>query len=1851
MTRRKRRARAFQFEVLETRTVMAAAITQMAWEGNQTTVYDGAWILGLAGFSGTAASQVDRASQLLGSIDNGFGIHVDRYLSKAGLFRIQTQGGVAYDDLAGALGTLDCFEYVEPDQVLSLNLIPNDTSFTSLWGLNNTGQNGGTVDADIDAPEAWDISTGSSSIVVGIVDTGIDYTHPDLVANVWTNPGEVAGDGIDNDGNGFIDDIHGWDFVNDDSDPIDDNGHGTHVAGTIGAVGNNGGGVVGVNWQVRLMGLKFLDETGHGSTSDAVDAMNYANMMRRDYGVNIRVTNHSWSGSGYSQSLYNAINDSRLLDMLFVAAASNGGADGIGDNNDTTDTYPANYNLDNVIAVAATNSNDQLAGFSNYGATTVDLGAPGVSIRSTLPNNNYGNYNGTSMATPHVVGVAALAWSVAPSATYQQIRDAIFAGVDPIPALAGITVTGGRLNALKTLEQLGLQVTSATPAPGSIVGSAPVDFTLDFSDAVNAGSVFAGAFSVNGVLANSVTVDDSDTVTFHYLASPVTGQGPQSYLLAANSITRASDNDGVGAYAASFYYDAVPMQIIAVTPALGSTAQTPITTVTLQFNEAYDPASVSIADLSLSQGNATGFTFLGPDRLRFDVAGIEAEGNLTIQMAAGALLDLFGNPSQAFSGSFAVDIGTLAFPAMSPILPLGPGAYEATRTAGIGVVGDLDNFTIALLAGQTISVILNPSAGLRGVLEARDGSSILIGSAVGSATGTHVLLNALPTGSGGTFTITVAGDAGTTGSYSVRVLLNGLAEVESQAGAANQTIGQAQSIDGMFTSIAIGLDVATILGQGDGYAGSLAFEAESNNTQATANAVDGTFVSSAASLYQLSIAGSISSASDVDWYAIGTLNSGDVLTVTQSGSPSSQGSMTNPQVDLYRGSAASPTLVTTNNDGGPGADALIWKFSITTTDTYYIRARNSASSTGTYRLAAWMEDTGAAPATGDLSSAETEANNAATTANNFASGWRRVNYASDVAGTVSTSDTDFFRYDFAAGDLVTVNASAAAGVETRVALLSAAGTVLAAEDGTSTGPGTSSPIYAYRIATGGTYYLRVQANSGSGSYVAQVRLSTMLPLPAVDYYSVTLAAGERISVAALVATAGTLNVELRDGADGVLASGTTGATNLTKEIAPFAAPAAGTYYLRVNASQGLDYRLVIVRGGAFDTETNDVAATTSLDGVQGTIGHLNPNRPEVLGNAVFTIDAGLSTVALGGTAISDFGSLPILEQSPGSLTTSIGGTLAVDFAAGTIAFVGGSAIDPALQPGVFLPNNLPADFAARLDLLPPNIIAQLALRNTLFDALSGALPLDGNGNFAAEGVRFKITSGVLDYVVPLVLPAGSYDLSGLSAGNESTDSAALAKLSDRWVLTIPVLAVGEFPEPTTGILLRAELTGQLVATLLLDPPIDPVDNYSVTLAAGETVHLETRTLLAAAGNLGPHGLDPRIVLFDPNGNQVALDDNSGGDGINALLGYTASVGGVYRVEVSAQGAGLGEYALLSSITVNQPPVASIAGPTFGVRGQPRTYTLAAADDAPGLFTFHIDWTGDNIADETVVGPSGTQVSHVFAQSGAFAVKVWATDGQGATGPVASLPVTITGWALQTDEVDPLKTNFVIGGTDGVDAFGFVPGLVFIQFLNNQYFPAPQIVFTNSFNGKLVAYGQGSDDLLFADVMSASVEFHGGGGNDVLVGGRGADWIDGGVGDDIILGGSLEADAGDVLLGGSGSDLIIGHLGGDTISGGSGQDLLIAGLLFFDDLPGAVYGIQAEWTSGRPYAERVANLLGPGAEDRFNGDTFLVPGATVLDEGAVDQLLGEADPDWLLYDFATDLAPDLEIGIETATDLG
>lgn len=344
-------------------------------------------------------------------------------------------------------------EYAEPNFDIELSevsegnplipVLPHDPQFTEQWALANSGQRGGTQGADISATLAWATSTGDDDIVVAVLDSGVDYTHEDLITNMWVRPSSMPA--YQDTELGAVDDTNGFNAIDNDSDPMDDNGHGTHCAGIIGAEGENNLGIAGVNWDVKIMPLKFMNAGGFGTTKDAIEAINYV-IDRKKAGVNVRVISASWGSTMKSRALEDVIRKAYENDILFVAAAGNAST-----NNDRSPHYPSSYNVPNVISVAALDRNDQLARFSNYGAKSVAIAAPGVDILSTWLGNEYEEKSGTSMATPVVSGVAALILSQNPQMPVDELRRKILSAVDTLPVLKGKTVSGGRINAAKAL--------------------------------------------------------------------------------------------------------------------------------------------------------------------------------------------------------------------------------------------------------------------------------------------------------------------------------------------------------------------------------------------------------------------------------------------------------------------------------------------------------------------------------------------------------------------------------------------------------------------------------------------------------------------------------------------------------------------------------------------------------------------------------------------------------------------------------------------------------------------------------------------------------------------------------------------------------------------------------------------------------------------------------------------------------------------------------------------------------------------------------------------------------------------------------------------------------------------------------------------------------------------------------------------------------------------------------------------------------------------------------------------------------------------------------------------------------
>jgi thermitase len=377
----------------------------------------------------------------------------DRIEAVDGLEVIEDEDDRSANEVVAQYRALSEVEYAEANSEIKLDhegagkhVHANDELFYRQWGLFNHGQDGGKSGADISAMQAWAVTRGSDQVVVAVLDSGVDYTHPDLAGNIWTRP-EIIKQYEDEDltSEGAIDDVHGFNVVEDNGDPMDDNGHGTHCAGIIGAEGGNEMGIAGVNWTVKIMPLRFMDSDGAGTTKDAIEAINYV-INRKRAGVNVRVISASWGSTINSRALEDIIRKAGQEGILVVAAAGNDHSD-----NDAKPHYPASFELNNVISVAAVDRNDELTSFSNWGATSVDVAAPGQQIVSTWLNHGFEEKQGTSMATPFVAGVAALVLATNPGISIDELRTRLLSTVDAVPSLKGKVATGGRIDAAKAV--------------------------------------------------------------------------------------------------------------------------------------------------------------------------------------------------------------------------------------------------------------------------------------------------------------------------------------------------------------------------------------------------------------------------------------------------------------------------------------------------------------------------------------------------------------------------------------------------------------------------------------------------------------------------------------------------------------------------------------------------------------------------------------------------------------------------------------------------------------------------------------------------------------------------------------------------------------------------------------------------------------------------------------------------------------------------------------------------------------------------------------------------------------------------------------------------------------------------------------------------------------------------------------------------------------------------------------------------------------------------------------------------------------------------------------------------------
>ncbi|MFO0798570.1 MAG: S8 family serine peptidase [Gemmataceae bacterium] len=1458
-----------------------------SWLGDTRQVVPGSWAVRVDGSTPPAVLQ----SALTGMFPGASVAPAD---GLANWYELSVPGAATSGAIVSALSRVTTVGVIQPEFAdYHTSMVPNDPLFRYQDHLHNTGYNGGVPDADIDAPETWGQTgpyRGGTDVLVAVVDTGVDYTHPDLYRNIWLNQDEIPGfvtatdtdgdsritfwdlndpanaglvndfngngyidagdillpvadggwmDGIDGGANGYTDDLIGWDFTAADSDPADENGHGTHVAGILGATGNDSYGVSGVLWKTQIAVVRGLDADGFGSDFDLAAALGYS------VGTGARVTNTSWGGA-YSTLIDDAVVAAGASGTLIAAAAGND----VNDNDAFPDySYPASLPYDNVISVGATDNTDYPAYFTNYGATSVDLAAPGVFVLSTVPTWWYGQdssweyFDGTSMAAPQVAGAAALLWSASPGASLADIRAAILGGVDLLPDLdpsSGFApmATGGRLDLFGAFQQLNadkLIVLSSTPGDGvTVTGPRPTAYTLTFNGPVqlsaNPADLQAGDFSVNGAPATGVSLSpDGLTATFTFAVEPIGPEGLQSMTLAPGSVRRA-DTLGTtpGGYEAVFRYDSVPLTVTGTSPAPGSVLNVNTTyTMRVYFNEPFDPSSLTFFYAS----SPTGFSAAAPTPVAGNTAADitfntgSLEGNLTVYVFSESLTDVYGNPNPTtFTGSYSIDVGTRPYPVpLASIQPLGSMiAYNQSITGLInpGIPGgDTDDFTITLDGGQTVALqLFNVAPGLRGRVQVYSPTNVLLASMDAATPGQRLVLQSVPAATSGVYTIRVAGLGGTTGNYTLFAALNVDIEEEGRLpGVSNNTPATAQSINGAFVSLSTDLargSRGAISGATDGTqyygAASAAYAFEDISTSPTANT-------------------GFSFAADDSTFGI-ALPAGDSFTFYGTAYTSLYVSSNG----LITFGSANASLSNSNLSSSPpqAAIAAFWRDLVVwgdSTSNVFWEVRGSGASR---RLVVqWNEAVPYGAFAGDLTFEAVL---------NLANGSIDFHYASLDEGW---------------------GPSSAAGFGT-------VGVKGANPDANPTLVSFNSP----------------------GSLVGDgkaVRIAPVAPVVDYDYYSFTAKAGERVGLALGSFTSGTpFGLELV-GPNGttVLASGVGGAANVASSISGVTVAADGTYFARVRGPAGAGYNVVVTRDVLFGLEPNNSATTAQpLSGAKGALGYLEPTP------ALTAADSGWYTQA-------GF-------HDPSN----------TNFLVGLYTF---ASTNEYRDWFLFNVPVLPGPVAsARIEIFNPSSpngyqSPDATETYTLFDVTTSIASLTGGtagvAGFADLGSGVSYGSVTVSAASNGTLVVISLNAAGLAAvaaaqGGQFAVGGALTTISG---------AANQFLFGGTN----SGVTRQLVIETTA-----PSDWYSVTLAGDQTaLQVETRTPADGVGQF-VNTLNPRVAVFDSTGTTLLATGTVLADGRNErILLQGLTPGGTYMVRVASEGGTVGEY-FVSATPLRVPAV-------------------------------------------------------------------------------------------------------------------------------------------------------------------------------------------------------------------------------------------------------------------------------------------------------------------------------------------
>jgi subtilisin family serine protease len=1104
---------------------------------------------------------------------------------------------------------------------------PNDTLYASQWHLNNTGVQvaDAIAGSDVHVVPAWDLATGTG-ITIAVIDDGIERTHPDLVDNIFINNDEIAGNNIDDDGNGYIDDVSGWSFTANSPNPTvgSNDQHGTSVAGVAAAKGNNNLGVTGAAFNARILPVQIFDGGAFVGDAGAASAIYYA-AGRTANGLGTwnaaQVINCSWGGGSASTAITEA----------FTWASNVGrGGRGVpsfissGNGYATSVSYPANLSatISGVMAVGSTNQRDLRSEYSNYGTaldfvtssndinTPYTVGITTTDRTSTLgynvddyTNNTVANgFGGTSSASPLAAGIGALLLSLEPNLTAAQVRSTLRATAIKV---GGVTYDAngfnleygyGRLDAFAALSSLSMRPISTVPANGAIVSTPPnavggyqVNFNHPFDS--TSGMIDLSKVTVNGISPVAFTIVDADTLQFDFATNPVTTEGVYEIAIAAGAVKRLSNGELSARYSSSFDFDTVQLQVTSISPTSSSILTLPGPFfIDVNFNEPVAPGTIGVDDLLLNVGLVVSAVALDADTVRYTISEINDETTLNVNLVAGQVTDTNGLINRSiFSASYILDFGTLAFPStFFQREPAGSMVYDAAASRIIGFVGDIDGYTLPLASGQKISVVVTPlSSGLLPRVELFDASNVSKGFAIAPANGRNAVIQSSTVLVGGTYRMEILGQNGTVGTFSVNVLLNSAFELESQIiGSTNNSAASAQNLNPTL------MDVDGLLGQAER-------AAVSGKTDVYAGG--GFTVSKVATTFtDISPTGtrSITAVGDDETDTLSSSALGGFTFPFHGINYNSLSFSTNGLITFGGENAG---FTNTNLSGSPiqAAIAVLWD-DLEIDDT----------GTGSDSRAIFWQVVG--------SGANRQ----------LIIQWNNVRILGGTTYFTMQAVLSLdgkIQFNYAPTAAISLFASATVGVKAA---------------------GNSS---AQRFL--------LHFNSATSAWIGP-NISTLLsptqPLP--DFYAFSLNADERVSLALSNVTSGNVDLQLV-GTNGttVLATGAGGATNMHKAVHNFAVPTTGTYYARVSGAPPVPYNLIVTKNAVFETENNDTFSTAqSLTGSQGALGSI-PSFPNSdwysvdVGNAGAEIHIETRTPGDGGGRVSNLLNPNIELYSPSNV--------------------------------------------------------------------------------------------------------------------------------------------------------------------------------------------------------------------------------------------------------------------------------------------------------------------------------------------------------------------------------------------------------------------------------------------------------------------------------------------------------------------------------------------------------------------------------------------------------------------------